>query len=306
MAIEDTMPTSERADSPGLEGAKPREISRLDMSLFPRGDDFHIVTRVPVLFSPIQGSPERLVVAALCFDNSDIHLERANELRRLKGLYGVQSSGAVVVIEIALDDLSDAIKAPDFSFKQYRSPVSGLAFGAGEQVEGRSLQEVGISWMSAMSSLYAQAKPSVGHPPVAKSLKGILAYRPHEFDDWGMIRYPDNSLFAVVRRPLSEQKAAEARRTKTDPFEALGLMLIAAAEGIVAEPDDARQAIIELCAAAAADEMRKSEAELENIDAADWERVAARCRAEAADRIRSRILLLGDTFVSPRATSETV
>lgn len=54
-----------------------------------------------------------------------------------------------------------------------------------------------------------------------------LFYRPNEFDDWGQIRNADGSMFASVRRPLSEGAAAEHRRNKTDPFEDLATRLIA-------------------------------------------------------------------------------
>lgn len=54
-----------------------------------------------------------------------------------------------------------------------------------------------------------------------------LFYRPNEFDDWGQIRNADGSMFASVRRPLSEEEAAEHRRNKTDPFEDLARTLMA-------------------------------------------------------------------------------
>ena len=129
--------------------------------------------------------------------------------------------------------------------------------------------------------------------------KPSLAYRPNEFDDWGMIRNSDGTMFATVRRPLSSEQADEARRTKTDPYEAISLLLISAAEGIMSEPLDARKRLIEMCAAAATAEKARSLAVREDSEAADWERVAASYHAEAAERIRTAILLLSDTFAPP-------
>jgi hypothetical protein len=137
---------------------KPLARLALDKSRFPhRTDDLRSVVRVPVLFSPIMGSPERFAIGCVCHDGDGIHLERANKLDRLEGIFGRQASGAVAAIEIALSALSDAIHAGDFRFDTYHPVVSGFAFGDQETTEGRSLQEAGVLWMSAMSSLYGTA-----------------------------------------------------------------------------------------------------------------------------------------------------
>jgi hypothetical protein len=132
-----------------------------------------------------------------------------------------------------------------------------------------------------------------------KAKPPALVYRPNgDIDDWGMIRRSNGNLFAVVRRPLPEAEANDARRTKTDPFEALGRLLISASEGIVSQPDDALRTLIELCASIAAGEKTRSEAVLLDIDATEWDKVAARNHAEAAERIRLGILAALETFKS--------
>ncbi|PAQ03683.1 hypothetical protein LRP31_25710 [Mesorhizobium mediterraneum] len=67
-----------------------------------------------------------------------------------------------------------------------------------------------------------------------------LRYRPLKYDDWGIIRHGDSDhIFAVVRRPLSEEEAAVHRHAGTDPFEQLARALMDAAsppkpqEGVV-------------------------------------------------------------------------
>lgn len=134
--------------------------------------------------------------------------------------------------------------------------------------------------------------------------KSALAYRPNEFDDWGMIRNGDGTMFATVRRPTSLEEDNEARRTKTDPYEGIALLLISAAEGIMSEPLDARKRMIELCAAVAGYEKARSLAKSEDVEAANWERVEARHHADAAERIRRDILLLAGTL-APRPVAET-
>lgn len=69
----------------------------------------------------------------------------------------------------------------------------------------------------------SRAAPGAEVEPVAG-----LRYRSLEYDDWGMIRNPDDSLFAVVRRPLGEDEAAAHRKAKTDPFEPLARVLMSA------------------------------------------------------------------------------
>ncbi|MCV9964177.1 hypothetical protein OIU34_20035 [Pararhizobium sp. BT-229] len=149
--------------------------------------------------------------------------------------------------------------------------------------------------MLAEAVLEATARP----PATTEPPKPVLVYRPNEFDDWGMIRNADGTMFATVRRPTSMKQDDEARRTKTDPYEGIALLLISAAEGIMSEPLDARKRIIELCAAVASAEKGRNLAESEDIEAPNWERLAARHHAEAAERIRVGILLLADTLARP-------
>jgi hypothetical protein len=54
-----------------------------------------------------------------------------------------------------------------------------------------------------------------------------LLYRPNEFDDWGMIRNADGSMYASVRRPEAfEGEFDQCRSEKTDPFADLASMIV--------------------------------------------------------------------------------
>lgn len=54
-----------------------------------------------------------------------------------------------------------------------------------------------------------------------------LQYRPNKFDDWGVIRHADGSVFATVRRPVSDVDLAAHRSAGTDPYQDLALRLMA-------------------------------------------------------------------------------
>jgi hypothetical protein len=134
---------------------------KLNADLFPKKtDDFSLIARIPVLYRPIMGSPERFVVGALCHDANRRHVERANCLSRLNGLYDGNEVGVILAIEVGLDALQTSLVDTDFSHRSYRSPVSGLVLGDEEIVEGRSLEEVAKTWLEAASSLQERSSQS--------------------------------------------------------------------------------------------------------------------------------------------------
>lgn len=133
---------------------------KLDAALFPKKTgNFSLVARIPVLYRPIIGSPEQFVVGVLCHDANERHLERANCLSRLNGLYRNKAVGVIIAIEIGLDTLQASLAEQDFHPKSFRSPASGLILGDEEIVEGRSLEEVAKTWLEASSSLQDRPPP---------------------------------------------------------------------------------------------------------------------------------------------------
>jgi hypothetical protein len=129
-------------------------MRKLDASLFPRrSGDFALFTRVPILYRPIMGSPEQFVVAVVSCGPGGKHLERANCLSKLAGLYGANAVGVILAIEVGLDEIADAIVDPEISIGGFNSAVTGLALGNEEIAEGRSLEEVSKTWLEAHSSL---------------------------------------------------------------------------------------------------------------------------------------------------------
>lgn len=95
-------------------------------------------------------------------------MERANRLNRLECIYGSQAAGAILAIEISLDELAADLAAdPSLSSSEYQTPTSGIMLGAAQEVEGPSLEAIAKSWLAGMSSLYA---------PVQESAKLAVAY----------------------------------------------------------------------------------------------------------------------------------
>lgn len=146
-----------RADSKGGSFAPRARGGKLADAKFPTREGFFPVTRVPVFYSPIIFSPERLVVGVVCSAASGKLLVRANSPEKLEGLYGEHASAALLGIEFALTSLSAALEEERFSLDAYRVPVANLSFGPAENGEARSLEEAGTTWLSATSSLHRVA-----------------------------------------------------------------------------------------------------------------------------------------------------
>jgi hypothetical protein len=137
--------------------------------MFLRGDGFSPLIRVPVLYRPILGSPEQFVIGVLCIGDSGRHLERVNALHRLAALYGRHSAGVILAIDVALDDLAEALEKDEFVPATYRSPISGLRLADEEKTEGRSLVESAQTWLVSMSSLQERKDPS----PLLEGLRHV-------------------------------------------------------------------------------------------------------------------------------------
>jgi hypothetical protein len=125
--------------------------------------------------------------------------------------------------------------------------------------------------------------------PVAEPVAG-LQYRPHEFDDWGMIRAADGRLFATVRRPLGEEEATQHRVARTDPFEPLARALMT---GLALSPIDPAAIRAEARREALEEAAALMEAGKEVTDPLDYHRstimVDFESGEEAADAIRALI-----------------
>jgi len=111
----------------------------------------------PVLFRPILGSPEQFVIGIAIAGESGVHLERANQLRRLECVFSDVAAAAIAVAETALDVIeADLLKRSKSALTDFKPAISGVILGDLREAQGVSLEQIAASWMKAMSSLYAR------------------------------------------------------------------------------------------------------------------------------------------------------
>lgn len=130
-------------------------IVSLEASAFPAFPSSSRARWAPVFLSPIRGSEERLVIGVAVSNGSGFHIEAANSLARLQCLYGAQADIVIQVAGIALDELRlDLAMRSVESLIDFQPSITGVSIGAVREAQGTSLQAIGASWMSALSSLY--------------------------------------------------------------------------------------------------------------------------------------------------------
>lgn len=129
----------------------------INRDLFPSTRQLVKGKRTAVLFRPIIGSVEQLVIGAVAFNSAGAFLGRANRLDRLQCFYGEQAAGAILAVELALDELEiDLANNPALlSDTEYAPLMSGVVLGTTTDAEGSSLSTIACSWLEGMSSLYA-------------------------------------------------------------------------------------------------------------------------------------------------------
>lgn len=128
---------------------------KLLASRFPQKTTTHsTMRRVFVVYRPVLGSVEQFVIGVVVIGKAGRHLERANRLARLEGLYGAQAPGAILAIEIALGLVESAIGEESFDPSEFRPGISGLFLLDDGETEGRSPSDLAVETMKAMSSLY--------------------------------------------------------------------------------------------------------------------------------------------------------
>lgn len=146
-------------------------MNALEKAIFPQPPSgFVRAKRAPVVFRPIIGSLEQLVIGVIAYNNNSAYLARANRLERLHCFYNDQAGGAILAIELALEELAlDLVSDPSLAASDYISAMSGVAIGPAHEAEGVSLESIASSWLSGMSSLYV--------PEVSSELQKLMAGR---------------------------------------------------------------------------------------------------------------------------------
>lgn len=127
----------------------------LNANQFPSADRLQRAVWAPVLFRPILGSPEQYVIGIAVASAGGFHLERANQLARLRCVFADQSAGAISAAEASLSSLErDLLEKSTAALTDFKPLFSGVTLGDVREAEGLSLKQIGVSWMAAMSSLY--------------------------------------------------------------------------------------------------------------------------------------------------------
>ncbi len=102
------------------------------------------------------------MIGVVVFNDTGFHIEAANALSRLQCLYGSQSDIVIQVAGIVLDELrTDMAARAAEAVLDFLPSITGVTLGTVREAEGVSLQSIGASWMSAMSSLYDASATAV-------------------------------------------------------------------------------------------------------------------------------------------------
>lgn len=127
----------------------------LDAPVFQDFDRLQRAVWSPILFRPIMGSPEQFVIGIAVAGDNGVHLERANQLRRLECVFADASEIAITVAETALNVIeADLVKRSKAALIDFKPAISGVLLGDVREAQGISLQQIAESWMTALSSLY--------------------------------------------------------------------------------------------------------------------------------------------------------
>lgn len=186
---------------------------------FPRPlSGFVKARRAPVIYCPIIGSVEQLVVGVIAFDEQRAHLARANRLDRLGCFYDDRATGAILAIELALEELElDLATDPSLLLHAYDAAVSGVKIGPTQEVEGVSLEVIASSWLSGMSSLYV---PEASNAQLIEIPTGVSALdNPSAYDRASdrlgqlLLNYVQDKRPKLVDA-FSEEIRAQARRRR--------------------------------------------------------------------------------------------
>lgn len=130
-------------------------IVNLNSDSFPSLENPVRANWAPIFLSPIRASQERLIIGVAVFNEAGFHIEAANALSRLQCLYGTQSDIVIQVAGITLDELqADLAARSAMAVMDFRPSITGVSIGEIREADGISLQAIGVSWMSALSSLY--------------------------------------------------------------------------------------------------------------------------------------------------------
>jgi hypothetical protein len=124
-------------------------------SRFPSTHDLIKVRWAPIILSPINGSPERFVVAVAAASEFGFHIEAANSLNRLACLYGNSAESLYFAIGMVIHELNQQLSAKGaVALENEITSFSNISIGKISDGEARSERDLALTWMKSISSLY--------------------------------------------------------------------------------------------------------------------------------------------------------
>lgn len=123
---------------------------------FPSSQDLVKVKWAPVILSPINGSPERFVIAVAAASEFGFHVEGTNSLNRLTCLYGKAAEPLCFAIGIVIQELNHQLSAEGvIALENGITSFSNISVGKASDGESRSARDLALTWMASLSSLYS-------------------------------------------------------------------------------------------------------------------------------------------------------
>jgi hypothetical protein len=130
----------------------------LTFSDFPALEESIQAKWAPIILEPIEGSYERLVVGIVATAADKAIVVPANNLAKLRCLYGIRATGVINIVSMSLSHLQESLfKEPELSGKT-KLLFSGVTLGEIREGGGASLNELAGAWLSSLSSLHTDNK----------------------------------------------------------------------------------------------------------------------------------------------------
>ena len=117
----------------------------------------HVFKWRPVLFHPVQHSPERFVIGLIVISGDRCHLLSANQFSKFECFFGSIAVDAIFAAKVALDAIESRLReSGPHMLQSFQSPVSGVDLGEEREAEGESWNAVASRWFSAISPMFSQ------------------------------------------------------------------------------------------------------------------------------------------------------
>lgn len=127
----------------------------LNTDMFPIFSNHVRAKCAAILYRPLLGSPETLVIGIIAANDASYKVVAANSLSRLSCLYGSYASVALSAAEAAIELSGAQLAAHGAQYLDNRTPfLSNVTIGDPWEAEGKSLEMICHNWLTSLSSLH--------------------------------------------------------------------------------------------------------------------------------------------------------